>query len=38
MGSGVQSVSDDRLSDFDENEAWPVLIDEFVDHMKEKGF
>jgi hypothetical protein len=33
----VQNVSDD-FSDFDDTEAWPVLIDDFVDHMKAKGF
>lgn len=29
-----EQVGDD-LSKFDEDGAWPVLIDDFVDHLKE---
>mmetsp|Transcript_28788 Transcript_28788/g.81081 ORF Transcript_28788/g.81081 Transcript_28788/m.81081 type:complete len:248 (-) Transcript_28788:139-882(-) len=32
----VKAIDDD-FSNFDENGAWPYLIDEFVDHMKEKN-
>ena len=28
---------DDDMSNFDEDGAWPVMIDEFVEHYREKN-
>lgn len=33
--NNLQSIKPD-FSNFDANGAWPYLLDEFVDHMREK--
>jgi DCN1-like protein 1/2 len=36
MSFAVETLKDESLSWWDENSAWPALIDEFVEWVKKK--